>query len=831
MGINRPNKTNNNGMNYSEQDYALSSQLDKLTPEATDVGLYPQANNEGGFDFVEVPGASSEEIEVAVGAYLLSNPIGITDEEESTAIYLDDYSPDKTGTTDSSQAFIDAFDAASLTDEKRVIVREGTYYITSTIVTNDSMNVICEDNVVIRRGPDILRAFEFNYLSSDTANVTDINVLGGQRTELTLDDVSALAIGDIIKIHSDDLYGSRTLTGSKFGEHVEVLDIVGSIVKVSSDLKNDYQTNVKIVRLSDEKVTWVGGELTDEDNPSSYTASIIQVNGGKYHQFTDISTNDCHESGLRFRGCYGYKVEADFYYHRDKTVLGGTYVGYGIVDSTGSNYEIKLKSSKTRHAFTTGSDTGSYPEFYGLSEDGIIIASKSNEDTTAAFDTHDEAENIVFQDCEALNSSLYGFQLRGTGHELNNCKAYGYNGLSFLNITESDGVYTINDCVVDVESIALAINQDTTFGGELVFNRCIIKGYSVNASDATLVFNDCELTLDRFYGFGEIDVTFNRCNLNVSTYFRTDNANSRIEFNDCDIYTGYFRILSSANIIFNRSSFSTFGNMFKIESTGGVVNLTFNEAVFTTSGYYCGMIEFLAGANREELNMIGSLEIVNTNDSATPTYLVIFRALEDYTSLTVRSELEPLILREDFNGYFREYRNFTYGDATDEEIELMLRNNIVIKSEADNTQPLLKPPSDDKEYVMKNGIWVESSGGVVGAWGDYTPTISWGTAIPVNTVTIAKYTQIGNTVKVLIRVSSADGNGVLGVCDISLPVAPKTNSVNPPVLVMQKVNSIVSTKYGVVIDDGINDSIEIILDEASSGSSLDVSISVEYEVE
>ena len=38
----------------------LISQIGKLTPEVTDVGLYPRANDEGGFDFVEVEGGSAD---------------------------------------------------------------------------------------------------------------------------------------------------------------------------------------------------------------------------------------------------------------------------------------------------------------------------------------------------------------------------------------------------------------------------------------------------------------------------------------------------------------------------------------------------------------------------------------------------------------------------------------------------------------------------------------------------------------------------------------------------------------------------------------------------
>ena len=61
MGINRPNKgVTSEGINYAGQGYVTKAEMDAIKPKVSDVGLFPQVNSDGGFDFVSLTDVTAE---------------------------------------------------------------------------------------------------------------------------------------------------------------------------------------------------------------------------------------------------------------------------------------------------------------------------------------------------------------------------------------------------------------------------------------------------------------------------------------------------------------------------------------------------------------------------------------------------------------------------------------------------------------------------------------------------------------------------------------------------------------------------------------------------
>lgn len=116
-------------------------------------------------------------------------------------------------------------------------------------------------------------------------------------------------------------------------------------------------------------------------------------------------------------------------------------------------------------------------------------------------------------------------------------------------------------------------------------------------------------------------------------------------------------------------------------------------------------------------------------------------------------------------------------------------------------------------------------------WQTWTPTLTWGTAIPISITAVARYKVIGKTVFFTIYVSATDGNGAVAPLTATLPVIPKTNIVFPAITCRQSVGGTVSARSGYVRDNGTNNDVTVSLTTSTALSALLVYISGFYEID
>lgn len=115
---------------------------------------------------------------------------------------------------------------------------------------------------------------------------------------------------------------------------------------------------------------------------------------------------------------------------------------------------------------------------------------------------------------------------------------------------------------------------------------------------------------------------------------------------------------------------------------------------------------------------------------------------------------------------------------------------------------------------------------IASAWSSWIPTIAWNTAIPTGVSVICLYKVIGKTIFVRVKIEYTDGNNTTG-CTFDLPINPKANDLSVPVLFIQNTTN----RYAFLMDDGVNNVIFSSMFTATGGSSGNLKMSVEYEID
>lgn len=122
-------------------------------------------------------------------------------------------------------------------------------------------------------------------------------------------------------------------------------------------------------------------------------------------------------------------------------------------------------------------------------------------------------------------------------------------------------------------------------------------------------------------------------------------------------------------------------------------------------------------------------------------------------------------------------------------------------------------------------------GGISSPWGTWTPSLNWGTGIPADAVTLAKYKQVGKTIFFSVKITSTDGNNASSLT-VTLPVVPKTDNISPAVLFQNVVGGGSNTnKNAYIRDNGTNNDIVAVALSATDGSAYEVRISGFYEID
>lgn len=138
-----------------------------------------------------------------------------------------------------------------------------------------------------------------------------------------------------------------------------------------------------------------------------------------------------------------------------------------------------------------------------------------------------------------------------------------------------------------------------------------------------------------------------------------------------------------------------------------------------------------------------------------------------------------------------------------------------------------------QDYNPGDGAVVKSSQ-LDDPWSDFTPVVTCSPNTPTSIVARGKYKRLGSTVYYKVKITATDGNNATGV-KFTLPVTPKANNLVSNEVVPVKVGGNFSSRFAVLRDDGINNTINIGYDSygylgtATSGQSLEITMNSCYE--
>ncbi len=226
-------------------------------------------------------------------------------------------------------------------------------------------------------------------------SVTSIN----SATRQIYMDVSGVAVGDVIKLVSDDrLAGTRPAvppTSSRLGQYVTVLSVAADHFVSTEAIRYTYTTNIRAAKLSGKSLKLTAAKL-EYDSALSGSFTAVAVKNGVRDEI-DVVFGKLPFVGISTFGCYKPWVKRAHFLRNPLSSPNG----HGVSDWScyGGVYE-HLSAESCRHLFTTNqqpieansSDIWAYGPSYG----GVVRLDGGSGEFSTWADTHHGCEDFVF---------------------------------------------------------------------------------------------------------------------------------------------------------------------------------------------------------------------------------------------------------------------------------------------------------------------------------------------------------------------------------------------------------------------------------------------------
>lgn len=261
-------------------------------------------------------------------------------------------------------------------------------------------------------------------------------------SSVTVADGTAFAVGDVVKIISDDLTdGSDPSQNQREGEMSVIGAIVSNEVYLYSKLRYTYTTNIRIAKINKDRVFHMSNIEIVGDDGLTIDANIrnaVVADGYYRPERFSCSITNWGNGGFQTIGCYqGISLNTS-----GDTLLtqeSQDRYGYLVTDTGGKGHQHhNIRAINVRHAYTTNwlgvdaddADIGKY----GRCNDVSIYNGLGINCQHAPWDTHPDADGVDFYNCKAQGSYVgvvgeaWGFQARGWNVRFHNCVAETQGG-------------------------------------------------------------------------------------------------------------------------------------------------------------------------------------------------------------------------------------------------------------------------------------------------------------------------------------------------------------------------------------------------------------------
>lgn len=352
------------------------------------------------------------------------------------------------GTTDDYAAMLAAMNSGA----NEVVLPDGeAIYVSQTVEFSSAVKI---SGGAIIRHPKNYGALRFSPPLASSISVTSIGananypVYSNQlSTPITVSSTTGLARGMVCLLSSDDVYSYGN--GVKKAELIRILEIVGTTVYTHGIIEDTYSTTIILTPLSDSSFEIDGPvfecveDVYSATEPFGYGAALYVV--GAVNPRINVSARNGLGAGVSFMSCWHPVATVNAKDLRDKSASNA--LGYGVIAYGATKYgEFTISAERVRHAYTDG-DYGGTP----LIQQGVPRRNTAKgfaiNCTAAAWDTHAESHDTLFDGCEAYNGNgdadstgdlKYGFQVRGRNVTLKNTRSRGMSG-AYIGFSDSLG--------------------------------------------------------------------------------------------------------------------------------------------------------------------------------------------------------------------------------------------------------------------------------------------------------------------------------------------------------------------------------------------------------
>lgn len=388
----------------------------------------------------------------------------------------------------------------------------GAYSITSALTTvsltaGQTLHVIGDGTITVAANlanPIIIEATWPSAVNISAIAFTTHAFPGTSVTDTECTKITATghgcAIGDLIKVVSDDTIPGSTLQGSdprRIGEFAYVGDVSGNDIYISGVLVETYTTSPRLVKIPQSpRLIWDGPTIDHTAGQSWSVTSLLTR--GLYRPQVRLSFRNGYHCGLMLQSCFQSQIDVDGWKFLNRTNSLGV-AGYIVQDMQGWQTTGRVRALDARHAYTTGSNSsasGGGAAYLNGRTFGARIKVAAVGCSSAAADLHSEAMDCQV-DAEAIGGSFgedsNGAAVQMRGRRNRSIGTVGRNsphGAQFWAHVDGD----CWDCLIsdlDYSGYGDAIRVGSASGSILVKRPRIIGGYARVDNNRAVYLQNC----------------------------------------------------------------------------------------------------------------------------------------------------------------------------------------------------------------------------------------------------------------------------------------------------------------------------------------------------
>lgn len=392
------------------------------------------------------------------------------------------------GTTDDSAAMQAAFNYCA---GGTLIIQPGRYRIVTGVTLSGVGIELIADGAFLIQGADVTvlsitaLATDITAVSSidnaDTVDVSDGAAVTTPVASLTFASTPPFAVGDLLKVVSNNTFVNSGLGSQRWGEMARVVAISGNDVFLSKRFITELPGSIAGIRAGrmDESarvtIRGLGFGVDPAGDAGGWDSTLFIMAGLVKPILRDIRIEESYGLAIQARGCAEIDASGIVGGHCHNEPASNRY-GYLVQDGSGHGNNWRgLQGHDCRHVYTTwcASSTGDADlHLYGQTVGCQVSDSIGTDCTGTAFDTHQDAVGVSFSNCVAIaavrgpDAIGGGFQLRGRDCRISDCRSLGTKfGLQILQDYATDAT---------VRAVVDGLISDT------ILSAVIITGQSGN---------------------------------------------------------------------------------------------------------------------------------------------------------------------------------------------------------------------------------------------------------------------------------------------------------------------------------------------------------------